>query len=756
MLTSGSLKNSALRVIGAGAAAIFILVPMLYSTNVERSLTTPKVIFFQVVVEIIFALWLALAVIYPEYRLRFTPIVGAVAFLAAALVATAILGVCLKCSLYDTYSSKAGIILMLHASAFFLTLTSLARHLSWRFLAEIIAATSIVLSLVAIVQRFSSSVFSIPPPYAFERTAGIFANAPFFAGYLIFTIFISIWLWANSKSGLWRAVFGASAVLGTIALFLTETRGALLGFGVGIMLLVLWFGFTRRALWQGRAVLASLLLLISAVWLTRTTVPWQAVPGLNRFLSSSSRENLGQRIIFWKIAWRGFKEKPLTGWGFNNFNVVFNKFYDPEQYREATYVFQGTPNKPYNTVFEYLVGSGIFGLVGYLTVFVAAGYALLKRRPAGSPEVQDEERGTRPILIAMLAAYLVQNFAIWDTIATLPFFAFILAFIDARYKKIIPDRKLARAPYAPLIFAPAALFALTLVAIPVYFINGRTALAEYHAHWAENYRDHGQIKKAAEEWERVFAAHSPYEDELFSAYWSTVREYVLDGDLPSDWLTRREDIIAGLTRSVTDYPYDYRYKLELAEAYLAFYKKNPSYVDAADALLTKISRLKPINAPVYLERAKIAIVRKNIAAAERDIEQALELNPALGGKHILLSIAAYKVGDAHTGSRELAVAEANGEKPADYKQALVLADLVGDMGHNYAKAIEMYTAALASETRGDSHWINLKIRLGIAYFLNHENERSRQSFSEVSELLSSDFWDLKYLQPIFIKLRLLP
>jgi len=37
------------------------------------------------------------------------------------------------------------------------------------------------------------------------------------------------------------------------------------------------------------------------------------------------------------MAWEGVKEKPLLGWGQENFNLVFNKYYEPSLYGQEVW-----------------------------------------------------------------------------------------------------------------------------------------------------------------------------------------------------------------------------------------------------------------------------------------------------------------------------------------------------------------------------------------------------------------------------------
>jgi len=40
------------------------------------------------------------------------------------------------------------------------------------------------------------------------------------------------------------------------------------------------------------------------------------------------------RFIVWNMAWKGFEEHPVLGWGQESFNYVFNKYYNPKLYNQ--------------------------------------------------------------------------------------------------------------------------------------------------------------------------------------------------------------------------------------------------------------------------------------------------------------------------------------------------------------------------------------------------------------------------------------
>ena len=74
----------------------------------------------------------------------------------------------------------------------------------------------------------------------------------------------------------------------------------------------------------------------------------------NTSFSSGTSET---RLMAWQSAWQGIKERPFQGWGLGNYEIVFNKYYNPKFLK---YGFTETVwDKPHNWLLEIGVTAGI-------------------------------------------------------------------------------------------------------------------------------------------------------------------------------------------------------------------------------------------------------------------------------------------------------------------------------------------------------------------------------------------------------------
>lgn len=91
-------------------------------------------------------------------------------------------------------------------------------------------------------------------------------------------------------------------------------------------------------------------------------LPYIAQKTLYRF-----SDGFKDRIAIWSIGLQGFNERPLTGWGWENFNVVFNKFVDPT----ASKVFFTEPwfDRSHNQIIDIMTLSGVIGSAAYILMW---------------------------------------------------------------------------------------------------------------------------------------------------------------------------------------------------------------------------------------------------------------------------------------------------------------------------------------------------------------------------------------------------
>jgi len=224
----------------------------------------------------------------------------------------------------------------------------------------------------------------------------------YLAGYLLFHIFIAVLLWYQTwtvqppeKRLAPSLAYGAIILVDTIALLFTGARGTILGLIGGATLTLIFLAFVQQS-HRLRMVAATTITLIlvlgSCLILARDTAFVRSVGFVGRLANISLQDpTIQSRLRFVDIAWQGVKERPVFGWGQENYYFVYQKYYDPhaagsEQWNDLVH----------NIIFNWLIAGGFLGLIAYFSIFGATLWILWMRNVLLIPE--------RAILTGLLAA----------------------------------------------------------------------------------------------------------------------------------------------------------------------------------------------------------------------------------------------------------------------------------------------------------------------------------------------------------------
>ena len=82
----------------------------------------------------------------------------------------------------------------------------------------------------------------------------------------------------------------------------------------------------------------------------------EKVPCSRVFRYLITEQTTKSRFQIWGMAIEGFKENPLLGWGQDNFNLVFNKYYDSRLYDQEPFF-----DRAHNVFLDWLIAGGIVG-----------------------------------------------------------------------------------------------------------------------------------------------------------------------------------------------------------------------------------------------------------------------------------------------------------------------------------------------------------------------------------------------------------
>ncbi|MCC2630901.1 MAG: hypothetical protein K0S38_710, partial [Candidatus Paceibacter sp.] len=279
-------------------------------------------------------------------------------------------------------------------------------------------------------------------------------------------IVINIILYVTALAKQEKIMYGLVILLDLVVLYYTATRGAMLGLigGVGVAGLLIAI-FERQHTQVRKAAIGALMaaVLVVLVFFAVKGTPYvQNHPVLGRFASISLTEKTTlSRFKLWEMAIQGFKERPILGWGQENFNYVFNKHYNPQLYNQEQWF-----DRTHNVIFDWLIAGGILGLAAYLTFFGSLIYYVWRARGEGRFSII--ERG---ILTGLLVAYFIHNLFVFDNLTSYLMFFAVAAYI---YNRTSYRPEPAHEAVPNQVVLPVAVVAL-LVAL--YAVNVRPILA---------------------------------------------------------------------------------------------------------------------------------------------------------------------------------------------------------------------------------------------------------------------------------------
>jgi len=177
--------------------------------------------------------------------------------------------------------------------------------------------------LFQIFQRFIGASFS-DPGYRFSGSIG---NSSYVAAHLLFVIYFSAHLLfsgGGSFKNKRKLLIAGSILFFGVFFFLAATRGAFIGLGASVMAGLFYLIYTKKALRKKLLLIILALTLITGTgFYFRDNPVVKKIPASRIFDISFSTETFRDRTIVWSMAWNGFKDRPIFGWGQENFPEVF-------------------------------------------------------------------------------------------------------------------------------------------------------------------------------------------------------------------------------------------------------------------------------------------------------------------------------------------------------------------------------------------------------------------------------------------------
>lgn len=265
------------------------------------------------------------------------------------------------------------------------------------------------------------------------RPSSWLGNPSYLAEFYLFSLMGSVVVARSTRKwNFWNIIAWVIIPLAVIGILLTQTRGVMIGFIVGLVAVIILMVFGKKEAkflgLKARSValgaLAVVILFSAFFFVTKQASFWRHIPGFNRLADVSAQDpTLRTRLISLGVSWNAIipahegMVRFLLGWGPENFYIAYNKYYNPTYYQYEQAWF----DRAHDKLMDVLVMHGILGLGAYLAIWGALLWVIFKKR--------------RDDLVFSAAAlffgvsYFVQNLVLFDSLPAYVAFFFFAAFV---------------------------------------------------------------------------------------------------------------------------------------------------------------------------------------------------------------------------------------------------------------------------------------------------------------------------------------
>lgn len=651
------------------SAALFT--PLIISRETLFPFQTGKAMAFRVLVEIAAFLYGWLVLIEPIARPKPNRFFWSVLGFGGILLLTMATGVNPLRSFWGDLERMEGVFGILHGIALFVILSGfLAKKEEWARFFAVSLVVSFFVAWYAFAQRYPAlRLFPVVEPTSVQPGSTL-GHQSFLATYAIFQIFFGLFIVLLQKSRPWRAFGVCGSAVGLMLLTLTAVRGAQVGILVaGVAGIVLTAVYVVKSL-KARVALAGFFLVIIAFFGTilslRDSPHLKKLPyALQRMATISPDAAMARtRIIALEVSWEAFKEKPILGWGQENFRVAYNRHFDPEfLYYEGVWF-----DRAHNKVAEVMVQTGAMGLIAYVSIFF---FGLLGLMRFIRTRDSSAERLLAIGVIMLVSAYFVQNLFLFDMPTSYLMFFSSLAFVtfllneDKRVAELKQWRK-SRASGTTMVTSPMRVLLLGGGILTVWLV--------VYANWIPYTT--ARLGRAALDAENPTQATAMFKQTMESGGFPTVEamaamiETLMNSgkSKQKEWANVVWSIEQHFSTIVPGESADPRILIQLGKLYNNRGLTDQTYLAKAEQVLRKAIVLAPARPEGYQELGVTYLQRGEGERGMKFFREALALNERNARAHWVLGLALASQKQFAEGMVELEKAMAelyNWDNPAD-------------------------------------------------------------------------------------------
>jgi len=530
----------------------------------------------------------------------------------------------------------------------------------WNIVLNFSLIIAILVSFIALIQQFE--IFKDFLISYNQRPPSTLGSPIFLALYLCFFVFLSLSNAILKKTKTVKTFYFLAFLIIVFSVILTGVRAVFFGLMVSFSYFVLFYPDKKRFLKTATLIVVVIIVLgVYCLNLYEEKIFSHPLIAQNPTLQALfSRFKIGlfledPRFSFWQIGLNSLKEKPLLGYGPENFSIAYDKYYDPLlphlDYSEVTKV-----DRAHSFIFDIAVTSGIPTLLIFLFLFGIIFWQLEKVKKWELTKKEDNNFKLIHGIQTAIIAYFFSILFSFDTFDTyLIFFMLVgyclnLTFLKDKLggsvnKTVEPrlnvfkfeEKKDDDFPKS-LLISKAILMVLTcgLLIWFVWFYNLKPLFINKELNWAEYYSLNNKCQKAIEMMEKILPSSSFIDNYVLLKYSEVLKNcQKTNPEKKEEFILKSIEI---LEKAAKSRPTHTRTWLILG-TYLNSYVENKTEItkeekekllSKADSYFIKALTLNPKGQIIFVQRSNTYILWGNYQEAKKIAENCLKINPRFG------------------------------------------------------------------------------------------------------------------------------
>jgi tetratricopeptide (TPR) repeat protein len=610
---------------------VSLFIPLFFSKYLFFPFVTTKVLAFRLIVIAVYVLFVAYFILIKKVNFKKSLIWKWFLALTIITLIAGLFGVNSYNSFWSNIERAEGGFFWIHLFIYFsLLLYFFKTKNDFKWLFRVSLIVSFIVVVYGLMQSFGI-LGAITSSGA--RLSSTLGNAAYLGSYMLINTFLAFYLMILDRNVFWRIFYGVMMVLGVVAVYMTQTRGALLGLIGGLALVALLTAFrakSKKIKLYSAVAIGIIVIFVASIFIFKNSTVIQGNDTLRRVASISTNDYTTQtRLLAWEVAYNGWTDNTKTiliGWGGENYNYAFSEYFPAE-----IFVDTGSRvwfDKAHSVIIEYFVATGIIGVIAYLGLLISAFWYLFKNKNLGVLE--------KNIFIGLLAGYTFANLFVFDTVNTYILFVVILAFISNTYHLTDESKEINFKGKTAI-----GVILLLIILIPLSVkANYSAIVSNNNLLKAESYAKQGHVEEAYNAYLVVLENNNNLTRfearQQFSLF--VLANYTSQPDYQASKMF--DDAIFAISKSIEEDPEGIKNYYNLNQLYLRSYKFDNARLNKILEQKDKLISLGSTRAHTYFQIGEAYFRKGDYENAIIEYQKAVAVNPKVIDTYINVFVSA--------------------------------------------------------------------------------------------------------------------